>query len=685
MDLVAGAAPLLAFLVFWANALVAPAARRRLTASVIGEAFLQSAVLWGVCVVAFNELLSLWGLLTADALTACWLLACLAGLVALVAQRPQKSLTGQPEHADSAGKRESNTIWYISLAVAVLLLAFTGVISVVIPPNNWDAMAYHMARVQHWMQNQSVAFYPTNDPRQLFDPPWAEYAILQFQLLTGGGRMANLVQWFSEVGSGVAILLIARQLGANRIGQGLALVFAVTTPMVILEASSTENDLTTGFWILVLIYFTLRYTSQPTWRLACLAGCALGLAVLTKGTAYVYAAPVLLGLGLWLVARLWQAWQAPSSGADHAAMTAWRRAALGVALMGALVIALNSGQWARNASAFHSPLGPDGASYAVQTFTPGALLCNAARDVTLNLGAASDAQNADMYRSIVGFCGAVGEQVNDPRITWQGVTSLVVYLINPFNTDQGTAGNPVQFVLIVLVLAAILAFARLRRVRRLAAYAGLLALGYALFCGYIRWQPWGNRLLVPWFLAAAPLVGVALGRLAAARFSVPILQIVLVVAALPFLLLNDNAPLWGSMTVFNTSRVDLYFITNRIMRQPYEEAARYLQARQCSDIGFHSLEGWEYPLWPLIGTPRRPVHIEHVLVTNASQDLGDAQYARFQPCAILNVIDVRSPEPSVVSVHGVTYHVTWKSGAVEIYLPVRGDTTYSGAAAQVAP
>jgi uncharacterized membrane protein YgdD (TMEM256/DUF423 family) len=290
--------------------------------------------------------------------------------------------------------------------------------------------------------------------------------------------------------------------------------------------------------------------------------------------------------------------------------------------------------------------------------------------VTLNLGAASDTLNARMYHAVVGVCGAVGVQVNDPRITWQGVTSLVVYQINAFNTDQGIAGNPVQFVLIAATLAAILALARLRRDRRLAVYAGLLALGYVLFCGYIRWQPWGNRLLVPWFLAAAPLVGVTLARLVAARISVPLLQIVLVVAAMPCLLLNDNAPLWGTTTIFNTPRADLYFLTNRSMRQPYMDAARYLHAHQCSDIGFHSLEGWEYPLWPLIGTSQRPAHIEHVLVTNASRHLGNAQYAGFHPCAILNVMNPKTPEPNEVSVDGVAYRVAWISGAVVIYLPL---------------
>lgn len=47
---------------------------------------------------------------------------------------------------------------------------------------------YHMSRVAHWAQNRNVEHYPTPIVRQLFQPPWAEFAILQSYVLTGGAR-----------------------------------------------------------------------------------------------------------------------------------------------------------------------------------------------------------------------------------------------------------------------------------------------------------------------------------------------------------------------------------------------------------------------------------------------------------------------------------------------------------------
>jgi ABC-type uncharacterized transport system permease subunit len=30
------------------------------------------------------------------------------------------------------------------------------------PPNNWDSMTYHMARIAHWVMNESIEPYPTH-------------------------------------------------------------------------------------------------------------------------------------------------------------------------------------------------------------------------------------------------------------------------------------------------------------------------------------------------------------------------------------------------------------------------------------------------------------------------------------------------------------------------------------------
>ena len=95
------------------------------------------------------------------------------------------------------------------------VVALTGALALSAVPINPDSMTYHLARVAHWAQSRSVAFYPTHIIRQLYQPPWAEFAALHLFIFAGGDRLVNLVQWISMAASLVGVSAIARQLGAG--------------------------------------------------------------------------------------------------------------------------------------------------------------------------------------------------------------------------------------------------------------------------------------------------------------------------------------------------------------------------------------------------------------------------------------------------------------------------------------
>jgi hypothetical protein len=225
----------------------------------------------------------------------------------------------------------------IALALGIsgiLLLLF--IIAVVSPPNNVDSFIYHMSRVVHWAQNQSLRHYPTYRDHQLIKPIWAESAILHMRILWGSDRPANLVQWFSMVGSVIGVTGIASLFGANRKGKWLAAIFAVTIPMGILQSTSTQNDYATAFWVVCMAYFVVLSMKRELskFEFVCLA-LSFGLGVLTKGTFFVYFPPL---LALFFLARLRKRGFLKS-------------AAYGLILI--LVVAvLNTPFWSRNWSAF---------------------------------------------------------------------------------------------------------------------------------------------------------------------------------------------------------------------------------------------------------------------------------------------------------------------------------------------
>src|SRR4029077_7792169 len=107
-------------------------------------------------------------------------------------------------------------------------------------------------------QNASLAPYPTHILRQLYLQPGAEFVLLHLQLLSGGDRLAGVVQWASMVGVLIGVSLIANDLGARRPGALCACLFAASLPIGVLESTSTQNDYVVAFWLVCVMAFALR-------------------------------------------------------------------------------------------------------------------------------------------------------------------------------------------------------------------------------------------------------------------------------------------------------------------------------------------------------------------------------------------------------------------------------------------
>ena len=227
-------------------------------------AFLWASVVWGFFTAAMTETLSVFSSLTPERVALSWSVGTL--VTALLAARLGTS--GQALALPRLRRPAPRTA-ALGLCISVIVL-ITGLLAMIGWPNEGDSFRYHLSRVAHWRQNQSVAFYPTHILNQLYLPPWAEYAALQIMLLGGDDRLAQLVQWFSMLGSLVGVSLIARELGASPGGQLFSAFFCVTLPMGILQASSTQNDYVVAFWLVCLAYTLLTWQahSASVWHRA---------------------------------------------------------------------------------------------------------------------------------------------------------------------------------------------------------------------------------------------------------------------------------------------------------------------------------------------------------------------------------------------------------------------------------
>ena len=101
-------------------------------------------------------------------------------------------------------------------------------------PSNGDSLVYHLVRVEHWIQDRSVAAFPTHYLAQIELSPLSEYNMLHFQLLSGSDYFDGFVQLLGVIVCLVAVSEISRIFGANRHLQIAAVVVCVTVPALVL-------------------------------------------------------------------------------------------------------------------------------------------------------------------------------------------------------------------------------------------------------------------------------------------------------------------------------------------------------------------------------------------------------------------------------------------------------------------
>ena len=189
-------------------------------------------------------------------------------------------------------------VWLVLSLFGILILT-----AFVYPPNAYDSMTYHMARVAHWIQQESVDYYPTNISRQNVMGPGAEYLILFFQLLTGTDYLANGVQLFSF---GVLIIVLIYVLRVFRVPQRLSpfiVALCISAPMAVMQATSTQNDLVNSLMTIAILVACIRLMAGQMNRLRTgdfiLIGSCLSAGFLVKPISLIIVAPF-LGLSLLL-------------------------------------------------------------------------------------------------------------------------------------------------------------------------------------------------------------------------------------------------------------------------------------------------------------------------------------------------------------------------------------------------
>ena len=533
--------------------------------------FLPGVTLALVAAALLTELLSPLHLLVRWVLLPCWVALFAAGAVVFWRRHPKLPPIRPAEIAVAAA--------ILPIAACIALAAWLA------PPNSADAMAYHMPRVVYWSQAASVAFFPTLYFNQITLGPLAEYLMLHSCVITGGDHFINLLTCGAFLASIVAVSALAGALGLGRTGQALAALFCATLPDGILQASGAKNDWILTLCLVLAVYFAVR-------RNVAFMGLALGLAILTKATAYLFAPPLLL------------------------ATIPWNRRAF--AWLAAGVLLINTPQYARNLRLSGSPLGYDSAQgdhfFRWRNEHPGcrSTVSNALRHASEQLGARSPRWNQAVFDAVLRAHRALGLDPQDPATTWPWSRYEP-----PRNANHEANANNRWHLLLLALAAALAAF---RRDRRWLVYSAALAAAFLLFCFYLKWQPFLSRLELPLFVLGAPLGAWLLDAVRPRCVTILVCLFLVSAARLPATE-NWTRPLRGPQSLFRTARDANYFadMGQWNNRASYLESVELAARGGCGLIGIDISENQlEYPFQVLLRERRPEVRFVHTGVENAS-------------------------------------------------------------------
>lgn len=588
------------------------------------EVLLRSVLIFSVLLVVVTEVLGFFKLISFQYLCICWMVICLASLGYLHLNKDRVAMFNQ-SISDRIRQLYRSLSFFerfllIALAALFLLELVQGIIY---PPNNLDSMTYHMARVVSWVSHHSVDPYPTHIVRQLYQPPFAEYVILNFNLLSDGDYFSASVQFFFQLFCIVAIIAIVKHAGLKRIYQIMGMVLAATLPEVVLQSSSTQNDLVASFFLLAAFYFCLKCIKEANIGNYLFLGLSVGLAVFTKGTAYMFLAPVAVIFGINILMKIFQ--------------RQYKFFFYAVVLVAVLPILINARQYYRNNSISGNLLGIDKTEWSLyrnEAMTPKLFVCNTAKDIDLNMGLLCVPRITYGAGIVVHkLFDHAGINIDEPAITFphtifiKGIPGDANYyhgILVATHEDYGA--NFIHLILIWISLFIIGWYViKNKRNGAILLIAATVIVQVIIFCAYLKFQPWGTRLQTGIFFLSVPVICYAteinkIFRVTVFKAMIPFILFYAFILVLfnfsrPYITCNKRIHgynITSPMPVFANRYIKLFATnTQPTAYNEYRTISENIKTSNYKNIGLIlNDDSWEYPLFTDCYTRElNPIHI----------------------------------------------------------------------------
>ena len=469
------------------------------------------------------------------------------------------------------------------IIVALLSLLLQGLIY---PPNNWDSLTYHMSRIMHWLSNESVSHFPTYVIRDLYQPPFAEYFIMNINLLNGNDYFSNSVQLLFLTFSIIGIWSILDYFNCSRFHKLIAAFLLITIPSAELQATNTKNDIICCFFIIVALDYCIKTYYEINIKNFIYLGLSIGLAIFTKGTAYLFLASFLVFWAIFLAHKLIK--------------TKNLKIITNGVLLLFVVLIVNIGHFSRNYMVNKNILTVDNIeskAFTNENRSTSQFASNLLKNLGLQIGFPFQKKYDPWIREIH---KKYNVNIDSPDSNWfqnkyQGSKE--------FETLEDFMPNTIHFFLILFCALIILSTGILnpkKYVKELLLLTiALLQLVFFVF--YLKWQPWHTRLHIPIFMVSTLLVVVVLKQFR--WFSI------VLYACLPMLIYgfyfnfiyNNLRPIKTNLLYtkninIKDSRFKKYFSNQLYLFDEYKTVQDLIYKKSPKKVGL-IISDWEYPLF----------------------------------------------------------------------------------------
>ncbi len=422
-----------------------------------------------------------------------WVIALLTAASIVVARRSVLKERMVSACADVTSRMDRSTglqkLMWMCIAGLTLLLLVQGL---AYPSNSTDTLRYHLPRVVAWIGQGSVDHYPSHNYSQIYMPPFAEYMVMNVNILHAGDRYCNTVEWLFLTACAVSATRLTDLLLIGRRDSGAAHLLSVCLPVAVLQSTTANNDIVVSFFVLTSFFYGYRWIRRHHPADGLWLGASFGLACLTKATAYLYLAPLVAWISALAVA-----------GAAKDGMRTMMRAITPALVFASILLNM----YARNLDLAGNLMGMDKGNTEPginATFSPRATFSNLLKNLGGQMGPYPlnimfDSALHKVHRALDIPVKIQGTHFFD--MDYRGAPNLP--------THDSTAPNPMHTCLLLAALSW-MAMRRLSSILKppspIELHAAMVVLQLIIFSAFLKWQPYHTRLLMPLFFLSIPLI-----------------------------------------------------------------------------------------------------------------------------------------------------------------------------------